>query len=176
VKTLVEELRQNHDVILNDLKQRAQSELKGTLYEVLEQQKVLSARYQNVVDVCIDYLEDHDRAMLVQHHLILFMQRYYVNVDPEHPLTSEIIKRHEGEIRKAVDLYFEVWNKYTSEGNHGQLDGMEAIIQDTITEMGDFLGRHLDTLSTRLPLIKMRGIDYDPDSQFDIDPDNWPHE
>lgn len=174
MKTLVEELKQNHDIILDELQKRAQNELKGTLYEVLEQQKVLSARYDNVVEVIIDYLEDGDKAMLIQHHIIMFMVRYYVTVDPEHPLTVEAIDRRNGDMSKAVDIYFEVWKKFTSLENHKKLDEMQAIIEEIIGQMGDFLKRHLDTLSTRLPLVKMRGIEYDPQSEFDIDPQYWP--
>lgn len=174
MKTLVEELKQNHDIILDELQKRAESELKGTLYEVLEQQKVLSARYDNVVDVIIDYLEDGDKAMLIQHHIILFMVRYYVSVDPEHPLTEESIDRRNGDMTKAVSIYFEVWKKFTSPETHGRLDDMLAIIEEIIGQMGDFLKRHLDALSTRLPRVKMRDIEYDPQSEFDIDPESWP--
>jgi len=175
VKTLVEELQHNHDEIVEELKERAKSELQGTLYDVLEQQKVISARYDNVVEVIIDYLEDNDRAMLVQHHIIMFMQRYYVSVDAEQPLTDEMINRRDGEINKAVEIYFQIWEKYTNPAYASQLTSTLNIIREIIGQMNTFLKKRLPELSTRLPLLKMRGIEYDPDSHFDIDPDHWPY-
>lgn len=175
MKTLVEELQHNHDEIVEELKERAKSELQGTLYDVLEQQKVISARYDNVVEVIIDYLEDNDRAMLVQHHIIMFMQRYYVSVDAEQPLTDEMINRRDGEINKAVEIYFQIWEKYTNPAYASQLTSTLNIIREIIGQMNTFLKKRLPELSTRLPLLKMRGIEYDPDSHFDIDPDHWPY-
>ncbi len=174
MKTLVEELKHNHAAILDELQKRAQNELQGTLYEVLEQQKVLSARYENVVEVIIDYLQDHDKTMLIQHHIIMFMHRYYVNVDAEHALTAEMIDRRNGEMNRAVDIYFEVWKNHTSPQNHGGLDEMQAIIEEIIGQMGDYLKKNLATLHTRLPRVKLRDIDYDPQSEFDVDPEHWP--
>ncbi len=174
MKTLVQELKDNYGPILEELKQRAHKELQGTLYEVLEQQKVLSARYDNVVEVIIDYLQDGDKAMLIQHHIIMFMQRYYVRVDAEHPLTSEIIDLHAEEIDRAVGIYFDVWKNHTSPNYHGKLDEMYNIIREIIGQANEFLKKRLSSLSTRLPLIKLRDIDYEPGSQFDIDPQLWP--
>jgi hypothetical protein len=170
----VEDLRENHDIILDELQKRFQKELKGTLYEVLEQQKVLSARYDNVADVVTDYLEDHDKIMLIQHHILMFMHRYYLVLDEEHPLVTEMVDRRNGEMKQAVGIYFEVWKQFTSLHNHSSLEDMHAIIEEIINQMGDFLNRHLDTLSNRLPHVKLRGIDYDEDSVFDIDPESWP--
>jgi len=174
LETLAEELRQNHDLILDELKQRFQSELKGTLYEVLEQQKVLSARYDNVAEVVTDYLEDGDKIMLIQHHLLMFMHRYYLIVDAENPLVVEMIERRNGEMKRAVGIYFEVWKKFTRPENHPGLSEMYTFIEEIIEQMGDYLKRHLDTLSVRLPHLKLRGIDYDPEIEFDIDPAFWP--
>jgi hypothetical protein len=174
VKTLVEELKQNHDAILDELKKRAQAEMQGTLYQALEQQKVLAARYENVVDVIIDYLTDGDTAMLIQHHIIMFMQRFYVSLDAENPLTVEIIHRRTGEIHRMLAIYFEVWRQFTSTENHPKLDETLGIISESCGQMAEFLKKNLDTLATRLPLVKLRDIEYEEGSQFDIDPDRWP--
>jgi hypothetical protein len=43
-----------------------------------------------------------------------------------------------------------------------------------IHQMGTFLLVNIDKLKDRIPRVKMAGIEYGPDSSFDIDPQHWP--
>src|SRR4051812_40359453 len=101
-------LKANSDAILNELVTRAKDELKGTLYEEMSRQRILRARYANVLEVLTQYLLDHDVALFRQHHIIIFMQRYYLDIDHDNPLNARLINWRAQEIQRSVALYREV--------------------------------------------------------------------
>jgi hypothetical protein len=171
---LAVELRRNANTILDTLMRRAPDELKGTLYEEMNKQKVLRARYSNVLDVITDYAEHPDDTLFRQHHIIIFMQRYYLDIDRDSPLTARLINWRTREIQRSVNLYLEVLKQFTPPEQHAQLDAIFVTVHQIIHEMGDFLLAHLDRLKDRIPRVKMTGIEYGPGSSFDIDPENWP--
>jgi hypothetical protein len=172
--TLADEMQAQAAAILDDLMQRAATQLRGTLYEEMNKQKVLRARYSNVLDVLTDYAANGDLAAFRQHHILIFMQRYYLDIDAENPLTARLIGWRTREIERSVDLYLHVLRDHTSPDHHAQLDAIFASARQLIEEMGAFLLRHLGTLRARVPRVKLAGIEYGPDSRFDIDPQTWP--
>jgi hypothetical protein len=172
--TLSEELKQNSIQIINELMNRAKTELKGTLYEQMDQQKLLRMRYTNVLEVIIEYTEQPDEALFLQHHILIFMMRYYVNIDEQHPLNHEMIEQRRTQIVQSVNLYLRVVKKFTSSIYHARLEQIWLTVRKFIHQMGDYLNSHLDQLADHMPTLKIQGIEYDPESHFDIDPAHWP--
>lgn len=172
--TLADELRTQAPAILDELMRRAPDELKGTLYAEMNKQKLLRARYANVLEVLTDYSADGNVGMFRQHHIIIFMQRYYLDIDAENPLTPRLINWRTREIERSVDMYLAVLKAYTSPGHHDRLETIFTMARQVIHEMGDFLLAHLDQIQARIPRVKLAGIDYTPGSTFDIDPEHWP--
>jgi uncharacterized protein YutD len=170
---LHEELRKNYDAIVDELMSRAQVELKGTLYEQMNEQKILRMRYSNVLDVIIEYVEGGNDALFLQHHIVIFMQRYYVNIDENSPLNREVIEQRRVQIVTSVNMYLRVLKKFVSNQHHARLDQIWLTVRKFIHQMGDYLSANLGRLSTRMPTLKMQGIEYDADSTFDIDPETW---
>ena len=171
---LAEELQHNFNSIIDELMSRAQVELKGTLYEQMNEQKVLRARYGNVLEVIIEYVESPDEILFLQHHILIFMQRYYVNIDEQHPITSDLIEQRRVQIVSSVNMYLRVVKKFTSPTYHERLDQIWLTVRRFIHEMGDFLNKHREEYANAMPTLKIQGIEYDQDSHFDIDPANWP--
>ncbi len=171
---LADELKQNSTGIIDELMNRAQTELKGTLYEQMNEQKLLRARYTNVLEVIIEYTEEPDEALFLQHHILIFMQRYYVNIDEQHPLTSEMIEQRRTQIVQSVNLYLRTVKKFTSPVYHERLDQIWLTVRKFIHQMGDYLNVHLTSFATHMPTLKIQGIEYDEGSHFDIDPPHWP--
>ena len=171
---LAQELKQNFNSIIDELMQRAQVELKGTLYQQMDEQKVLRARYSNVLEVIIEYIEGPDEILFLQHHILIFMQRYYVNIDEQHPLTHELVEQRRVQIVSSVNLYLRVLKKFTSATYHERLDQTWLTVRKFIHQMGDYLNVHLAQYARRMPTLKMQGIEYDQESHFDIDPTDWP--
>jgi hypothetical protein len=170
---LHEELRKNYNAIVDELMSRAQVELKGTLYEQMNEQKILRMRYSNVLDVIIEYVEDNNDALFLQHHIVIFMQRYYVNIDETTPLSREMIEQRRVQIVTSVNMYLRVLKKFVSNQHHDRLDQIWVTVRKFIHQMGDYLSGNLGRLATRLPTLKMQGIEYDAGSEFDIDPEKW---
>jgi hypothetical protein len=127
-----------------------------------------------VLYVLTDYAENADLAAFRQHHILIFMQRYYLDIDAESPLTARLIGWRTREIERSVDLYLQVLRAHTSAEHHAQLESIFASARQLIEEMGAFLLRHLATLRARVPRVKLADIDYGPESHFDIDPQTWP--
>ncbi len=174
MSALAEELKRNHTAIIDEMMSRAQAELRGTLYEQLDEQKILQLRYGNVLDVLIEYIEDPDEVLFLQHYLLIFIQRYYVNVDEQHPLTPEAVEQRRSQIVQSVNLYLRTVKKFTSNSFHTQLEQIWLTFRKFLHQMGDYINAHLTTHATRMPTLKMKDIEYDPESRFDIDPAHWP--
>ncbi|HUS15079.1 MAG TPA: hypothetical protein VM536_08700 [Chloroflexia bacterium] len=172
--TLADELQTHATAILDELMRRAKDELKGTLYEEMNKQKVLRARYTNVLEVLTAYAQDGDLAMFRQHHIIIFMQRYYLDIDAESPLTPRLVSWRTREIERSVNLYREVLKGQTAPEHHAELEATFAAVRELIHQMGQFLLSHMADLQARIPRVKMAGIDYGDGSRFDIDPQHWP--
>lgn len=170
---LHEELKKNFNAIIDELMARAQIELKGTLYEQMNEQKLLRARYSNVLEVIIEYAEGGDDALFLQHHILIFMQRYFVSIDEQNPLSKEMIEQRRVQIVSSVNLYLRVVKNFTSATHHARLEQIWLTVRKFIHQMGDYLAANLAKYSTRMPTLKMQGIEYDEDSHFDIDPANW---
>ena len=171
---LADELRDAAPAILDELLRRAPLELQGTLYEQLSRQKVLRARYSNVLDVLTAYATDGDVALFRQHHLLIFMQRYYLDIEADSPLTARLIGWRTREIERSVDLYLDVLKGVITATYHAQLDATFAAVHELVEQMGAFLLRRLADLHARVPRVRLAGIEYGPDSVFDIDPTTWP--
>ncbi|HMA37673.1 MAG TPA: hypothetical protein VKY74_24680 [Chloroflexia bacterium] len=171
---LVDELRQQATAILDELMQRAPQELKGTLYDEMNKQKVLRARYANVLEVLTDYAQDADQAMFRQHHIIIFMQRYYLDIDAKNLLTPRLINWRTREIERSVNMYLDILKQFTAPEHHAELEAIFVTVRRIIHQMGSFLLAHIDELQARIPRVKMAGIEYAEDSTFDIDPQSWP--
>lgn len=174
MSALPDELKAHTDGILNELVTRARDELKGTLYEEMLRQRILRARYANVLEVLTQYLEDHDEALFRQHHIIIFMQRYYLDIDPENPLNPRLINWRAQEIQRSVGLYREVLREFTQPADQPTLDATFAKVGELIQQMRQYLLDHVDRFAGTIPRVKMAGIDYAPGSTFDIDPQHWP--
>jgi hypothetical protein len=172
--TLADELQMHGTAILDELMRRAKDELKGTLYEEMNKQKVLRARYANVLEVLTAYAQDRDLALFRQHHIIIFMQRYYLDIDADNPLTPRLVNWRTREIERSVDLYLQVLKSRTAPEHHAELETTFAAVRELIHQMGQFLLSHMDRLHDRIPRVKMAGIDYAAGSSFDIDPQHWP--
>ncbi len=170
---LAEELKQNFNSINDELMTRAKVELKGTLYAQMNEQKVLRARYSNVLEVIIEYVEKPEEILFLQHHILIFMQRYYVNIDEEHPLNADMVEQRRVEIVSSVNMYLRVLKKFTSPNQYDRLDQIWLTVRKFIHQMGDFLIAHRAEFPTQMPTLKMQGIDYDLESTFDIDPQSW---
>jgi len=171
---LADELREHATAILDELMRRAPQELKGTLYDEMNKQKILRARYSNVLEVITDYVQTQDVALFRQHHIIIFMQRYYLDIDAENPLTPRLINWRTREIERSVNMYLDVLKQFTSQKYHTQLETIFGSVRLLIHQMGTFLLVNIDKLKDRIPRVKMAGIEYAPDSSFDIDPQHWP--
>lgn len=172
--SLSEELKQNFNSIIDELVSRAQTELKGTLYEQMNEQKILRARYSNVLEVIVEYVEQSDESLFLQHHILIFMQRYFVNIDEQTRLTTELIEQRRVQIVASVNLYLRVVKKFSSSAHHERLDQIWLTVRKFIHQMGDYLQINLSSFATRMPTLKIQGIEYEPDSKFDIDPARWP--
>lgn len=171
---LAEELKRNFTPIIEELMSRAQTELKGTLYEQMDQQKILRMRYSNVLEVIIEFTEEQDEALFLQHHILIFMARYFVGIDEQHPLNHELIEQRRGQIVQSVNLYLRTVKKFTSPMHHARLEQIWLTVRKFIHQMGDYLNNHLQKFATHMPTLKIQGIEYDAGSKFDIDPANWP--
>jgi hypothetical protein len=172
--SLAHELETQADPILNELVARAKDELKGTLYEEMLRQRVLRARYANVLEVLIQYLQDGDEALFRQHHILIFMARYYLDIDAENPLTPRLINWRAQEIHRSVSLYLAVIKEHTTHQHHLTLESVFTRVGVLVQQMRTYLLEHADTLATRIPRVRLRGIEYAPGSTFDIDPEHWP--
>lgn len=172
--TLPDELQTNAAAILDALVTRAKDELKGTLYEEMLRQRILRARYANVLEVLTQYLIDHDVTLFRQHHIIIFMQRYYLDIDQANALNVRLINWRAQEIQRSVALYREVLGEYTAPADQPTLDATFAQVAELIQQMRQFLLDHVDRFAATIPRVKLLGIDYAPDSTFDIDPQHWP--
>jgi hypothetical protein len=172
--SLPDELKANSEPILSELVERAKDELKGTLYEEMLRQRILRARYANVLEVLTQYLIDHDEALFRQHHVIIFMQRYYLDIDETNPLNIRLINWRTQEIHRSVNLYLEVLKRHTSPTYHLTLESTFARVAILIQQMQTYLLNNIPRLAARVPRVKMAGIDYAPGSTFDIDPQHWP--
>ena len=171
---LADELRDAAPAILDELMRRAPGELQGTIYEEMDRQKVLRARYSNVLEVLTAYAADGDVALFRQHHLIIFLQRYYLDIDGDNPLTARLIGWRTREIERSVNLYLDVLHGWTDPIYHSQLDATFVAVHELVRQMGAFLLRRLADLHARVPRIRLADIEYGPDSVFDIDPTTWP--
>jgi hypothetical protein len=172
--SLPDELKANSEPILSELVERAKDELKGTLYEEMLRQRILRARYANVLEVLTQYLIDHDEALFRQHHIIIFMQRYYLDIDETNPLNIRLINWRTQEIHRSVNLYLEVLKRHTSPAYHLTLESTFARVAILIQQMQTYLLNNIPRLAAHVPRVKMAGIDYAPGSTFDIDPQHWP--
>jgi hypothetical protein len=172
--SLPDELKTNADAILNELVARAKDELKGTLYEEMSRQRILRARYANVLEVLTQYLIDHDDVLFRQHHIIIFMQRYYLDIDHDNALNARLINWRAQEIQRSVALYREVLREYTQPADQTTLDTTFAQVAELIQQMRQYLLDNVDRFAAIIPRVKMVGIDYAPESTFDIDPQHWP--
>jgi hypothetical protein len=171
---LADELREHATAILDELMHRAPQELKGTLYDEMNKQKILRARYANVLEVITDYVQTQDVALFRQHHIIIFMQRYYLDIDAGNPLTPRLINWRTREIERSVNMYLEVLKQFTSPKYHTQLETIFGSVRLLIHQMGTFLLVNIDKLKDRIPRVKMAGIQSGPDSTFDIYPKHGP--
>lgn len=172
--TLPDELKTNSEPILTELVERAKDELKGTLYEEMLRQRILRARYANVLEVLTQYLIDHNEALFRQHHIIIFMQRYYLDIDETSPLNARLINWRTQEIHRSVNLYLAVLKQHTSPHYHLTLESTFARVAVLIQQMQTFLINNIPRLAARVPRVKIADIDYTPGSTFDIDPQHWP--
>ncbi len=172
--TLPDELKTNSEAILSELVERAKDELKGTLYEEMLRQRILRARYANVLEVLTQYMIDHNEAMFRQHHILIFMQRYYHDIDESNPLNIRLINWRTQEIHRSVNLYLEVLKRYTAPNYHLTLESTFARVAVLIQQMQTFLLNNIPRLAARVPRVKIADIDYAPGSTFDIDPQHWP--
>jgi hypothetical protein len=171
---LAEQLKFKRENIISELMRRALEELKGTLYEQMNEQLVLQARYENVLEVITEYAEKPQEALFLQHHLIIFLQRYYVNIDEQNPLTKVIVQEREQQITRSVNLYLEVLKQFTTPDQHAYLDEIFVSVRRFIHQMGEYLSNHVEgELSVRWPRVRLLDTDYELDSVFDIDPLAW---
>jgi hypothetical protein len=175
MSALAKEMRTKQRAILDEFLKDADTQLQGTLYSSMKEHKVLEARYSNVLDVIADYAEDGDEAMLIQHFLIIFMQRYYVDIDENNPLTPAMIRQRVTEIQKSSRLGIETLFELLSPEHRPKLTQIYGRMVEIIMQMGDFLNHNITKLATRLPVVRLRDIDYDSDAVFDINPEKWPH-
>ncbi len=171
---LAEQLKLKRENIIFELMRRAMDELKGTLYEQMNEQMILQARYENVLEVITDYAENPQEALFLQHHLIIFLQRYYVNIDEQNPLTKTMVQEREQQITRSVNLYLEVLKQFTTPDQHANLDEIFVSVRRFIHQMGEYLVNNVaGELSVRWPRVRMLDTDYEADSVFDIDPLHW---
>jgi hypothetical protein len=175
MKKLAQEMREKNRVLLDEFLRRAENLLQGTLYASLKEQKVLEARYSNVLEVIADYADTGDEEMLVQHFLIIFMQRYYVDIDENNPLTSSIVRQRVSEIQKSSRMGIEICLEVLSTEHRADLTKIYGRMVEVVIQMGDYLNRNIAKLATRLPVVRLRDIDYDPETVFDIEPAKWPY-
>ncbi len=171
---LADQLRDAAGAILDEMMRRVPLELQGTLYEQMNRQKVLRARYSNVLDVLIAYAADGDVALFRQHHILIFMQRYYLDIEADNPLTARLIGWRTREIERSVNLYLDVLKGMTDPAYHAQLDTIFVAVHELVAQMGAFLLRRLAELHARVPRVRLAGIEYGLDGRFDIDPAVWP--
>jgi hypothetical protein len=175
MKALAKEMREKQRALLDESLKRADKLLQGTLYASMQEQRVLEARYSNVLEVLGDYAETEDEEMLIQHFLIIFMQRYYVDIDENNPLTPALIRQRVTEIQKSSRMGIEICLEVISAEHRPDLTKIYGKMVEVIIQMGDYLNRNIGKLATRLPILRLRDIEYDPETVFDIEPANWPH-
>ena len=172
--SLADELKEQTDAILDELVERARDELKGTLYEEMLRRRILRARYANVLEVLTDYGGDHDEAMFRQHHIIIFMQRFYLDIDEDNTLNTRLINWRAQEIHRSVQMYFDVLKHHVGPDHHAEIDRTHADVDALVEQLRTYLSDNVDQFAGQIPRVKLAGIDYAPGSTFDIDPQHWP--
>jgi hypothetical protein len=172
--SLADELKEQAGAILDELVERARDELKGTLYEEMLRRRILRARYANVLEVLTDYVGDRDEALFRQHHIIIFMQRFYLDIDEDNPLNARLINWRAQEIHRSVQMYFTVLKRHTGPAHHPEIDRLHAGVGALVEQLRAYLSDNVSRFAGQIPRVKMAGIDYAPGSTFDIDPQHWP--
>jgi hypothetical protein len=84
-----------------------------------------------------------------------------------------MIEQRRVQIVTSVNMYLRVVKKFVSNQHHDRLDQIWVTVRKFIHQMGDYLSGNLERLATRMPTLKMQGIEYDAGSEFDIDPEKW---
>ena len=172
--SLASELKEKFNLIIDELMNRAQTELKDTLYAQMNAQKILRARYTNVLEVIVEYLETSSESLFLQHHILIFMERYYVGIDDDNPMTVGIIEQRRVQIVTSVNLYLRVVKEFTFEEHHEQLEQIWLVVRRFIHQIGDYVSRRINRFATQMPTLKIQDIEYEEGSKFDIDPEMWP--
>ena len=172
--SLADQLKDQAGAILDELVERARDELKGTLYEEMLRRRILRARYANVLEVLTDYVGDQYEALFRQHHIIIFMQRFYLDIDEENPLNPRLINWRAQEIHRSVQMYFDVLKRHAGPDHHAAIDRIHADVDTLVEQLRTYLSDHVDRFAGQIPRVKLAGIDYAPCSTFDIDPQHWP--
>lgn len=169
------EMRQKHRALLDEFLQQAGKQLQGTLYSSMSNHRVLEARYGNVLEVIAEYAELKDEAFLIQHLLIIFIQRFYVDIDESNPLTSSLILQRVNEITKSSRMGTEICLAVLTPQHQAKMGQIYSRMCEIIIQIGEYLNRRLNKFATRIPTIRLQDIDYGTGALFDIDPTKWPY-